>query len=332
MKSIVSGTAFGTLKRATTDEVRTVRRLDFAAVQRLGRIRDLIEPLREAFRRGAHTPPRSHHELTENVNPGTLLVMPAWRRGGPIGVKLVTVFPENARRGRPSVAGEYLLFDGKSGEAVALIEGSALTLLRTAAVSALAADILAPSHPKVLLMIGTGALAQHLIEGHAAVRDYQRVLIWGRDSTKAAAVAERVSKLGPVVDVAEDLTRAVSEADVISCATMAQQPLVRGSWLKTVAHLDLVGSFKPTMREADEECFRRASAVAVDTLDALKESGDLIDPIASGALSTTKVTPLSRMINERPGTVREGVTVFKSVGHAIADLATAEWLLKCGEN
>ena len=309
-----------------------MRRLDFAAVQRLGRIRDLIEPLREAFRRGAHAPPRTQHELTESVNPETLLVMPAWRRGGPIGVKLVTVFPENARQGRPTVAGAYLLFDGKSGEAVALIDGSALTLLRTAAVSALAADLLAPSHPKVLLMIGTGALARHLVEGHAAVRDYQRVLIWGRDSTKAAAVAERVSKLAPVVDVADDLTRAVSEADVISCATTAQQPLVRGSWLKTVAHLDLVGGFKPTMREADDECYRRASAVAVDTLDALKEAGDLIDPIASGALSTTKVIPLSRMINEHTGLVREGVTVFKSVGHGIADLATAEWLLKYGES
>jgi len=328
----VFGGARGALKRATTDEVRTVRRLDFAAVQRLGRIRDLIEPLREAFRRGAHAPPRTQHELTESVNPQTLLMMPAWRRGGPIGVKLVTVFPENARQGRPTVAGAYLLFDGKSGEAVALIDGSALTLLRTAAVSALAADLLAPSHPKVLLMIGTGALARHLVEGHAAVRDYQRVLIWGRDSTKAAAVAERVSKLAPVVDVADDLTRAVSEADVISCATTAQQPLVRGSWLKTVAHLDLVGGFKPTMREADDECYRRASAVAVDTLDALKEAGDLIDPIASGALSTTKVIPLSRMINERTGLVREGVTVFKSVGHGIADLATAEWLLKCGES
>jgi len=101
-----------------------VRRLDFAAVQRLGRIRDLIEPLREAFRRGAHAPPRTQHELTESVNPETLLVMPAWRRGGPIGVKLVTVFPENARQGRPTVAGAYLLFDGKSGEAVALIDGS----------------------------------------------------------------------------------------------------------------------------------------------------------------------------------------------------------------
>lgn len=304
-----------------------MRRLDSAAVERCAQVADLIEPLREAFRRGAVTPARTQHELTAGASPATLLLMPAWRPGGPFGVKLVTVFPQNFSRGRPTVSGEYLLFDGDSGESLAVIDGAALTLLRTSAVSALAADLLAPAQAAVLLMVGTGALAPHLIEAHAAVRRYRQILVWGRNPAKAAALAARLSGLAPAVAVADDLARAVSSAEVISCATLAEQPLVRGEWLGREAHLDLVGGFKPTMREADDECFRRASQVAVDTPDALEKCGDLINPIASGALSAARVVTLQDLVAGPRHRPREGVTVFKSAGHALADLATAEWLL-----
>jgi alanine dehydrogenase len=306
-----------------------VRRLDFAAVQRLARVRDLVAPLRAAFARGAVTPARAQYELGAGPNPATLLTMPAWRPGGPLGVKLVTVIPENAQRGRPTVTGEYLLFDGASGESLAVIDGAALTLLRTAAVSSLAAELLAPPRPEVLLMVGTGALAPHLIEGHAAVRSYRRILVWGRDAAKARALAARLSlrSLAPGVEAAGDLARAVAAADVISCATLAEQPLVEGRWLKREAHLDLVGSFRPTMREADAECLRRASAVVVDTLDALRKCGDLAVPIESGVLESSAVLALERLVAAGGAPARAGITVFKSVGHGLADLAAAEWLL-----
>ncbi|HET7758245.1 MAG TPA: ornithine cyclodeaminase family protein [Steroidobacteraceae bacterium] len=303
-----------------------MRRLDSAAVESC-EVGELIEPLRNAFRRGAVTPVRTQHELTAGASPATLLMMPAWRRGGPFGVKLVTVFPQNFSRGRPTVSGEYLLFDGDSGESLAVIDGAALTLLRTAAVSALAAELLAPAEAAVLLMVGTGALAPHLIKAHRAVRRYRQILVWGRDPAKATAVAARLAGLAPAVGVADDLARAVSSADVISCATLAEQPLVRGEWLGREVHVDLVGGFKPTMREADEECFRRASRVAVDTPDALEKCGDLIDPIASGALSRARVVTLDQLVAGPRHPPRAGVTVFKSAGYALADLATAEWLL-----
>jgi len=312
--------------------------LDFDLVHRLADIRSLVEPLRLAFASSAVSPERGHYDVAARDPPRTLLLMPSWRPGGAIGVKIVTVFAENAARGLPTVNAAYLLLSGQTGQALASIDGRALTLIRTAGVSALAAQVLAPQKPKVLLMVGTGALSRYLIEGHLAVRPYESVLIWGRDSEKAASVARVLAERGWPVEAAGDLQSAARSADVISCATMAEQPLVKGAWLKSVCHLDLVGSYRPDMREADDDCLRGAF-IAVDTLTGLKESGDLADPLAGGVIAPEGIVTLGGIIaagtmspglGRTPhlgGTPRPPRTVFKSVGVAHADLAVAEYLL-----
>jgi ornithine cyclodeaminase len=218
-----------------------------------------------------------------------------------------------------------LLLSGQTGQPCAWIDGRALTLIRTAAVSALAADLLAPAMPGVLLMVGTGALSRFLIEGHLAVRRYESILVWGRDPQKAAAVARDLAVRGWNVRAAPEIEDAVRSADVISCATLAQRPLIQGSWLKAECHLDLVGSFKPTMREADDACMRDA-LIVVDTLAALEDSGDLAEPLARGVITTRSVCLLKNAAAWQPSAPRAPRTVFKSVGVAHADLATAEYL------
>ncbi len=298
-------------------------RLDADRVRRLASVGDLVEPLRLAFATGVVAPPRSHYSLKVGRDAPTLLVMPSWRENGATGVKLVTVFPDNPARGLPSITGEYLLFSGEDGRTLTLIDGAALTALRTAAVSALAADVLAPSVVSTFLMVGSGALAPYLIEGHTSVRDYEAVTLWARNPKKAHALAADMSKRGVYVQVVENLADAVERADVISCATTASAPLIHGAWLKTGTHLDLVGGFLPTMRESDDACMAGAF-VSVDTLDAAKECGDLIGPLKSGLIDLDQITPLTSLVRSGSRVEPCRRTVFKSVGYALADLAAAE--------
>jgi ornithine cyclodeaminase len=300
--------------------------LDSDAVHRLASVGSLVEPLRRAFGSQAVAPERAHYDLATRDKPGTLLLMPAWQPNGDIGVKIVTVFPDNAARGLPSVNAAYLLLSGQTGESRAYIDGGALTHLRTAAVSALAADLLAPVSPEVLLVVGTGALSRYFVEGHLAVRKYQSVLVWGRDASKAAAVARELGAKGWPVRPAADLQTAARSADVISCITLAEQPLIQGAWLKAECHLDLVGSFKPAMREVDDDCLRGAF-IAVDTLTALKESGDLTGPLARGVIAQDGISLLGALI-AKAAAPRPRRTVFKSVGVAHADLAVARQLFE----
>jgi alanine dehydrogenase len=300
--------------------------IDFDAVHRLATVGSLVESMRRAFRSHSISPARAHYDLdARRGQPRTLLLMPSWQSAGDIGVKIATIFPGNADRGLPSVNAAYVLLSGQTGQPRALIDGRALTLLRTAAVSALAADLLAPALPATLLMVGTGALSRYLVEGHLAVRMYPSVLIWGRDPHKAAAAARDLTARGWPVRAALDLEAAARSADVISCATLAEQPLIQGLWLKSAVHLDLVGSFKPAMRETDDECMRDAF-VAVDTLAALQESGDLIHPLANGLVEQANITTLNELVSRTEKAPRAARTVFKSIGVALADLAAAEQL------
>jgi ornithine cyclodeaminase len=300
--------------------------LDFARLHELASVADLIEPVRLAFLAGAAVPPRLHYDVGKKTGEATLLLMPSWRAGDLVGVKVATVFASNQSRGVPSVNAQYLLLSGQTGEFLAALDGRALTLLRTAAVSALAANILAPRDAQTLLLVGTGALIPYLAQGHTAVRKYASIKVWGRDGRKAAASAEQLERYGLHARVAEDLESAVRSADVISCATMSEQPLVQGRWLKPKTHLDLVGGYRPAMREADDDCVRNAFVVT-DTLTALDECGDLRTPIDGGALDASAVIPLDRLLRDNPLQQTTRSTVFKSVGVALADLAAAQWIV-----
>ncbi|MBV9859986.1 MAG: ornithine cyclodeaminase family protein [Alphaproteobacteria bacterium] len=292
----------------------------------------LIEALGSMFREGWEAPPRAHHELAAapDRGGGTLLLMPAWQPGGPIGVKLVTVFPDNAARGLASVQASYVLLDGTTGTTLAFIDGTALTLRRTAAASALAARFLARADAARLLMVGTGALAPHLVAAHAAVRPLRDIRIWGRDPAKAGALAEHLSGKGWPATAAGELADEAAQADVISCATLAREPLIAGRWLRPGTHLDLVGGFTPDMREADDEAIRRA-AVFVDTRGgALTEAGDIVQPIRSGALTPERIAGdlFDLLRGTAPGRrAADEITVFKSVGTALEDLAAARLLI-----
>lgn len=302
--------------------------LDFDAIRRLVRVADLIAPIREAFAGEACVPPRAHHQIdVPNGTAGTLLLMPAWRAKRLLGVKIATVFPDNRLRSIPTVMAQYLLLSSTTGEAHALLDGRALTLLRTAAVSGLAADYLARSDVRCLLMVGTGDLAPYLIEAHTQVRKLERVLIWGRDVDKAKNLAIDMRRRGVPCSAVTDLESATREADVISCATLSSEPLVRGAWLKAGTHLDLVGSFRPAMREADDDAMRRARIIT-DSALAIEESGDLSQPIQAGVLPADAIGALSdlaRGVVTKARTAQD-ITVFKSVGTALSDLAAAEFI------
>ncbi len=288
----------------------------------------LVERLRQAFRRGAEVPVRHHHDVGSGGGPeGTLLLMPAWQAGRHIGVKVVTVFPGNAERSLPAVMGAYLLLDGRSGAPQALIDGPMLTLKRTAAASALASGYLSKPDCERLLMVGTGALAPHLITAHASVRPICNVLVWGRSPEKAAKLAKRLDRRDFRVSHTEDLSAAVEGADIISCATLSHDPLVRGDWLRPGQHLDLVGGFKPDMRETDDTAVRRARVFVDTRAGACTEAGDIVQPVESGVLDLNDIAgdlfELTR--GERAGRrFYDQITLFKSVGTALEDLAAAQ--------
>jgi ornithine cyclodeaminase len=252
--------------------------------------------------------------------------MPAWHDGaGFLGVKIVSVFPENRTKGKPSVMGTYLLLAGDTGEPLATFDGVALTLWRTAAASALAASYLARPDARVLAMIGAGALAPRLIAAHASVRPIEEVTIWNRTFEKAWLLARALNRPGLAVRAVDDLGQAVAGADIVSAATMSSEPLIRGDWLKPGVHVDLVGAYLPTMREADDDAVRR-SRVYVDTrAGALTEAGDIVQPLAAGILAGDRIADLYDLVRGRtPGRgAAEEVTLFKSVGTALEDLAAA---------
>ena len=297
--------------------------LDFAS---------LIEALRQMFRGGdVVTPPRHRHVIeVPGARDGSLLIMPAWQAGRHLGIKLLTIFPDNPAKHDPSLMGEYLLLDARSGKPLALLDGPALTARRTAAASALAASYLARPDCERLLMIGTGRLASHLIEAHASVRPIRNVLVWGRDRNKAARLAQRMTRRTLKVAATDDLQRAVNGAHVICCATLATEPLLFGHWLPLGVHIDLVGAFTPQMREADDETLRRAR-IFVDTREgALGEAGEIIHAIEAGAMTEDEIAgdlyELTR--GSRAGRrFHDQITLFKSVGAALEDLAAAKLAL-----
>lgn len=298
------------------DAAATAAALDYSA---------LIAGLREIFAAGVTAPLRHAHVLPRAGEPdATLLVMPAWMGDGSHGgVKIVNVVPGNAKRGLPAVTASYLLFDETTGAHVALFDGAALTGRRTAAASALAASRLARADSHTLLVVGAGHIGSEMPWAYRAVLPIDRVLVWNPTPTRAERLVERLRDKGIDAVVRNDLEAAVGAADIISCATLSTVPLIRGDWLKPGQHLDLVGSFTPAMREADDRALARGR-VFVDGPAAVVESGDIKGPMASGALKDIAGTLYDlcggRIEGRRSATE---ITVFKSVGLAVEDLAAA---------
>jgi ornithine cyclodeaminase/alanine dehydrogenase-like protein (mu-crystallin family) len=286
----------------------------------------LVPALQEMFARGCEVPPRHVHEVAV---PGgaafTSLIMPAWLPGRYYGIKTINIAPDNARRGLPGLHATYTLFDGTTGAPLAVMDGDAITHRRTAGASALAARWLARSDARHLLVVGAGQIARLLPHAYRAVRAIGQVSVWARDGAKAQALAAQWRAEGLPARAVTNLQAACGEADVVSCATLATEPVVHGAWLRPGTHLDLIGSFTPAMREADDDCFVGAS-LYLDTEEGLKKSGELLGPMARGVFAAEDVrgtlATLSR--GEVVGrTHEEERTVFKSVGTALEDLAAA---------
>jgi alanine dehydrogenase len=288
---------------------------------------DLADALEDAFIDGGTEVPLRHvHALGEDGGEGTLLLMPAWSAAA-LGVKLVTVMPGAAAHGAGTVQASYLLLDRATGEPRALLDGDALTLRRTAATSALAAQHLARPDAARLLIVGSGRLAPWMARAHVALNpELVHVGVWGRNADAAEDVVETLRDEGIDAEVAEDLRAAVQSAEVICCATTSREPLVRGAWLQPGAHLDLVGGFRCDMREADDAAVARARIVVDTYAGALAEAGDLVQPLEAGVIAREQVlAELAEVLRgEKRGRLAPGdITLFKSVGSALEDLAAA---------
>ena len=267
-----------------------MRVIDGASVHRLLDYALLVEALAAAHR---EAPPLIGRSLlippAGAGRPGEgFLVLPAWAHGRAFGVKMVTILPGNAllAAGPPSVQATYQLFEGRTGQPVAVLDGTALTLRKTAADSGLGAKLLAREDVRNLLMIGAGALAPHLIAAHRAVRpSLERVLVWNRSAPRRDRLLADLAARGVPAESADDLEAAIREADVISAATMATEPLVRGAWLKPGTHVDLVGAYQPRLagrgdvREPRQLC----GIVAID-IDA--EDPGYLSRLAPGLLKS----------------------------------------------
>ena len=313
-----------------------MRIIDAAAVYALSPFGPLIEALAEAHRqvrpetgRVLLSPPAESGHGEEDF-----LVLPAWAPGRALGVKMASIFPQNvdAGEGLPTVQAAYQLFDGRNGSPLAVIDGTALTLRKTAADSGLGARLLARADAEVLLMVGAGALAPHLIAAHLTARpSIRRVLLWNRSAPRRDHLLRELTEEGVPVELAEDLETSVPQADVVCAATMATAPLVRGAWLKEGAHLDLVGGFTPAMREADDEAVRRSRVFVDYRGSTVGEAGDLTQPMAAGVISEDGVLgDLFDLCGGRhPGRQSETeITFYKNGGGGHLDLFTAEFLVR----
>jgi len=279
----------------------------------------LVAELPRRLLAGADAPQRHVHTVTQPGEPdASLLMMPAWSASGAGGVKIVNVTPGNVGRDLPAVTASYLLFDAVTGEHKALLDGGELTARRTAAVAAAAADRLARDDAPRLLLIGSGRIATELAFAYRAVRDIRRVRVYSPTQKNAERLAHHLRDNGFDAQACDDVQEAVHNADIIACATLSKEPIVKGLWLKPGQHVALIGGYLADMREADDEAISRA-AVWVDTLAALKEAGDVMG-LAEGDIKGTLFDPCGLgAVDGR----EEMITIFKSVGDASQDLAAA---------
>ncbi|MBU9413528.1 ornithine cyclodeaminase family protein [Burkholderia multivorans] len=291
----------------------------------------LIPALRAAFIKGCHVPLRHSHTIdVGDGDKGTVLIMPAWEENGYLGIKTVNIFAGNAARGLPGLHSTYVLYDAATGQPLAQMDGNEITSRRTAAASALAAGYLARSNASRMVLLGAGRVGSLVPEAYRAQLPIQNVEVWDANPRAVTALVDRLTSLGFDATPVADLRESVGRADVVTCATLATEPVVLGQWLSPGSHLDLIGSFTPLMREADDDCFRDAE-IFIDTSEAPQKSGDLLGPLSRGTISSSDfkgtLTDLCRqeVKGRANGTQR---TVFKAVGTALEDLAAAGQVYK----
>lgn len=301
-----------------------MRFVDAGEIRRLLTFPKLIDALEAAHRRarmevqdGLLGHETEQYFVRSAVDPGLFMAS-----------KLITSFPGNPdRNALPAVQAVLVLFDGTNGRPLVVMDGTEITYWRTAADSALGAKLLAPAEPATLLVAGAGEMSMRLVHAHRAVRPaLERVLIWNRTHERAVGVAAQLSREGLAAEAVDDLAAATRIADIISCCTRSHDPLVRGVDLKPGVHLDLVGGYKPDTREADDEAARRARVFVDRRESAFHGVGDILQPIASGAIRESDVLgDLYDLVGGRVEGRRSAsdITFFKNAGGGHLDLMTA---------
>ncbi len=291
----------------------------------------LIESLRNIFLSDYTMPLRHHHFYTtpEGLE-NTLILMPVWNQDY-IGMKQVTVAPGNAQLGIPSIFARYILSDARTGQPLAMMNAAELTSRRTACTSALAANYLSRKDAKNLLIVGSGKVAQHLGQAYAAIRDLESIEVWARNKEKMAELVQDLQSKGLPAKESNNLEASVRNADIVSCATLSETPVILGDWVKPGTHLDMIGSHKPNTRETDNVAIRKSTIFVDSRMGALHETGELAIPIAQGIISEEDVkadiTELIRGIHGGRSSEEE-ITLFKSAGLGVEDLAAALMVFK----
>lgn len=286
----------------------------------------LVNALAHGLQLAIEAPPRSH--LNPNHDASCVLIMPAWRSHQLMGVKLVSVWPGNNVKGESAVSGVYVLISCENGHPVAVLDGTTLTLRRTAAAAALAARRLARQDSTTLAVLGTGALSVPLVQAHLDVMPFQNVLVWGRQASKAQTVVAQLQQQGIAASLATDLEQTLAQADVVAVATTATEPFIRTGWVRPGTHVGLIGAFTAQMAEAEPSLMSLAKVFA-DSRDAvLEKGGEVFQAIQQGIITPAAIqADLAELAAQPESHVwreAQDITVYKSVGFASLDLIAAE--------
>ena len=307
---------------------------DSSAVKKALPYPQLIEALARGLQLPIEAPSRSF--FAPNDDASCVLIMPAWKAKEVFGVKLVSVWPSNKDIGSPTVSAVYVLLSCENGMPLAVIDGTELTLRRTAAAAALAASILASKSSQTLAILGTGALSVPMVQAHASVMHFKNILIWGRQKNKALSVVAELKNLGIESTYSEDLSATLNKADVVAAATTATEPFIISKWLKPGTHLGLIGAFTPQMAEAEPSLMSKVQIFADNRSAVLEKGGEILQAIDQGIISPSSIEgELSELASAPTRSWRnndQAITVFKSVGFASLDLIAAELVFQSKTN
>lgn len=300
-------------------------------VARLAPYPALIDALARGLREPIESPPRSH--FNPNHDASAVLIMPAWKPNGIMGTKIVSIWPENNARGKSAVSAIYVLTSCEDGTPLAVVDGTELTLRRTAAAAALAARILARPNSKRLAVLGTGALSAHMAMAHHSQFDLSETIVWGRQLDKAQAVVDELAKLGIAARASIDLQSTLASTDIVAAVTTATQPFIRTEWVMPGTHLGLIGAFTADMAEAPPQLLSKVSLFADTREGVLQKGGEVLQALRAGLIAEADVrAELADLVaSEAPATWRssaQDITVFKAVGFAALDLIAAEHVLR----
>lgn len=286
----------------------------------------LLEALATGLQEPIEVPLRSHFE--PNHDDSTVLIMPAWKTQEMMGVKLVSVWPGNSAHGQSAVSGVYVLISCANGNPIAVLDGTELTLRRTAAAAALGAKILACKSSQTLLVVGTGSLSLPMVQAHVSAMRFSRILIWGRQSVKTQTIVDQLALLGIEAQATTDLQHALSQSDVVAVATTSTEAFIRSDWVKPGTHLGLIGAFTAKMAEAEPALMPHAQVFADSRAAVLEKGGEVFQAVQQGLISAIDIQAELAELTAQPKhpwrTNEQDITVFKSVGFASLDLIAAE--------